>query len=130
MSDALRPHLRRGASAIVHVSSVRAVRSDGNQEGYAAAKAGLLGLTHAQAASLAHVARVNAVLPGWVDTGYFGEISAADHAFHTTGRTGVPDDIAQACLFLCDGARSGFMTGQQLRVDGGISARLIYHGET
>lgn len=114
--------------SIIHISSIRAIRSekDTSQEGYAAAKAGLLGLTHSQAASLGCVGvRVNAILPGYIDTG-FHPVTEADHRHHWVGRVGSPRDIACLSLFLADPDKSGFLTGQHFGVDGGISSCMVY----
>lgn len=127
VSSALVPHMPPGDAAIVHISSTRALQSEPGCEAYAAAKAGLLGLTHAQAASLASRVRVNAICPGWIDTsGDPGSLSAADHAWHWAGRVGRPGDVAQLCLFLTDASKAGFITGQQFVLDGGVTKRMVY----
>jgi NAD(P)-dependent dehydrogenase (short-subunit alcohol dehydrogenase family) len=102
-------------------------------QGYGAAKAGLLGLTHAQAASLAGLGiRVNAVLPGWIDTSDPAEnggnsvLRPEDHAWHWSGRVGVPADVAEMVAFLADDSKAGFITGQQFVVDGGVTKRMTY----
>lgn len=96
-------------------------------QGYAAAKAGLVGLTHAQAATFAGRARVNAVLPGWIDTsGDPASLRREDHDWHWTGSAGRPEDVAAMVAFLADDARAGFITGQQFVVDGGVSKRMVY----
>lgn len=130
MSQTVVPHMVAGEAAIIHVSSTRAHQSEPHTEAYAAAKAGLLGLTHAQAVSLAHKVRVNVVLPGWIDTcGDPGSITPADHAWHPAGRVGRPDDVAELCLFLADSSRAGFITGQEFVVDGGVSSKMVYPEE-
>ncbi|GAB4821152.1 hypothetical protein N2152v2_008198 [Parachlorella kessleri] len=124
VTQTLLPHLAPGAS-IIHISSTRAVQSEPHTEAYAAAKAGLLGLTHAQAVSLAGKARVNAVLPGWIDTlGDPASLRQVDHDWHAVGRVGVPQDIAEACLFLADSSKSGFITGQHFAVCGGTTIQM------
>jgi len=120
------PLLREsGAGAIINMASTRALMSEPGGEAYGASKGGLLALTHALAVSLGPTVRVNAILPGWIDvTG--GPLSEADHAQHPVGRVGRPEDVAQAALFLGDPAQSGFMTGQQLVLDGGMTRKMIY----
>lgn len=113
-------------SSIIHISSTRAKQSEPFCEGYAASKAGLLGLTHSQAASLSQRRiRVNCVLPGFIDTGNY-PITEEDKNWHYVGRVGIPNDISQMCLFLCDSSRSGFITGQEFIVDGGVSTKMVY----
>ena len=113
--------------AIVNLSSTRHAMSQANTESYTAAKGGITSLTHALAVTLAGKVRVNAIAPGWIDT-TGGSFSDADHAQQPVGRIGTPEDIVQAVLFLC-GEESSFITGQVLTVDGGMSKRMIYHGE-
>ncbi len=123
-----------GGGSIVLISSTRALQSEPDSEPYAASKAGLLGLTHALAASLGpQGTRVNAICPGWIDTSPYRRFaerrepvhSEADRGQHWVGRVGRPEDIAAACLFLCDPA-AGFVTGQQLVIDGGMTRKMIY----
>ena len=123
-----------GAS-IVNISSTRAFMSQADTESYSAAKGGITALTHAMAASLAGRVRVNAVCPGWIDTRdypaggrSFSPLSPEDHAQHPAGRVGTPADIAEAVLFLCS-HRAGFITGQTLTVDGGMTRLMIYHDD-
>ncbi|KAL4436841.1 hypothetical protein ABPG75_003980 [Micractinium tetrahymenae] len=130
MSQAVIPHMPAGDASIIHVSSTRAHQSEPHTEAYAAAKAGLLGLAHAQAVSLAHKVRVNCVLPGWIDTSADpGSITPADHAWHLAGRVGRPEDVAELCLFLADSSKSGFITGQEFVVDGGVTKKMVYPEE-
>jgi NAD(P)-dependent dehydrogenase (short-subunit alcohol dehydrogenase family) len=113
--------------AIVNLSSTRYLMSQKNTESYTAAKGGVTALTHALAATLAGRVRVNAVAPGWIDT-TDGTFSGPDAKQHPAGRVGTPEDIVHAVLFLC-GEESGFITGQVLTVDGGMTKRMIYHGD-
>ncbi|MDR2183010.1 MAG: SDR family oxidoreductase [Clostridiales bacterium] len=115
-------------AAIVNIASTRAMQSQPDTEAYSAAKGGLLALTHAMAVSLAGRARVNAISPGWIDTGGY-EADLADKAQHPVGRIGTTEDIVQMVLFLCDGEKSGFITGQNFVIDGGMSKLMIYHGD-
>lgn len=91
------------------------------------AKSGMRGLARCQAVTLDKHARVNTVLPGWIDTpGSSAEITQDKHDWHLVGRAGSNVDIAQAILFFADEERSGFITGQELMVDGGVSSKLVY----
>jgi NAD(P)-dependent dehydrogenase (short-subunit alcohol dehydrogenase family) len=126
------PHLRRapGGGAIVNISSTRALQSEPHGEIYNTSKAGLLGLTRSLAISLGPRVRVNAIGPGWIDVRPAKESAAAakreKHAQHPVGRVGRPEDIAELALFLIDGSRSGFITGQTIICDGGMSVKMIY----
>ena len=120
ISRATIPLMRDGAS-IIHMVSTRAFMSEPNTEAYAASKGALVSLTHAMAISLGPKIRVNAVAPGWISGGE--GLSDADHAQHPVGRVGHPGDIAGAVLYLAD---AGFVTGQVLKVDGGMTRKMIY----
>lgn len=127
-------HFAPGA-AIVNISSTRQGMSQPDTESYTAAKGGISALTHALAVSLAGRVRVNAVSPGWIDTGtyqheegYEPDYSQADEAQHPAGRVGKPSDIASMVLFLC-GEEAGFIDGQNIVVDGGMTRQMIYHGD-
>lgn len=130
---------RAGDAAIVNISSVHAIQTSANIAAYAASKGGILALTRAIAIEFAQYnIRVNAVLPGAVDTPMLrsglsrGHLSGPseeerlDNLARKTvnGRIGKPGEIANAVYFLADGQRSSFMTGQALVVDGGATARL------
>lgn len=127
----------RGSGAIVNVASVHAVATSAGVAAYAASKGALVALTRAAALELgASGLRVNAVLPGAVDTsmlrgdaaargGADGEDRLASLAARAPlGRIGRPEEVASAIVFLADGERSSFITGQTLIVDGGVLARL------
>jgi NAD(P)-dependent dehydrogenase (short-subunit alcohol dehydrogenase family) len=124
-----RPHMGRG-SAVVNVSSVHAVATTPSAAAYASAKAGLVGLTRALALELAGDGiRVNAVLPGAIDTQMLTADGAGVRLERITSRTplariGQPGEVAQAILFLVDEKRSSYITGQTLVVDGGALAQL------
>ncbi len=126
LTTLLAPHFTPGAS-VVNIASTRAIQSQKGTESYSAAKGGLLALTHALAMSLGPKARVNAIAPGWIDT-TGGHFSGPDASQHPAGRVGMPEDIAQAVWYLCS-PEAGFITGQCLTVDGGMSKRMIYHGD-
>ena len=120
------PHFAPGAS-VVNLSSSRDRMSQPRTESYTAAKGGIAALTHALAISLAGRARVNSISPGWIDT-TGSDITGADAAQQPVGRVGRPEDIAQLMLFLCSEA-AGFITGENICVDGGMTKLMIYHGE-
>jgi NAD(P)-dependent dehydrogenase (short-subunit alcohol dehydrogenase family) len=120
MSRAARPLLREGAS-IVHMASTRAFMSEPETEAYAASKGAIVALTHAMAISLGPKLRVNAIAPGWISGD--DDLRPVDHAQHPVGRVGRVEDIAGAVLYL---AEAGFVTGQVLTVDGGMTKKMIY----
>ena len=120
------PHFAPGA-AIVNISSSRAAMSQPQTESYSAAKGGISALTHALAMSLAGRVRVNSISPGWIDTA-FAEYQGADASQHPAGRVGNPLDIAHMALFLCS-EKAGFITGEDIRIDGGMTRQMIYHGD-
>ena len=126
LTQLLLPLFREGAS-VVNLSSTRAEMSQRDTESYSAAKGGISSLTHALANSLAGKVRVNAIAPGWIETGK-EEHTQADRAQHPSGRVGEPNDILRAVLFLCDEANS-FVNGETLTIDGGMSRRMIYSGD-
>lgn len=116
--------LRAAKGAVVTIASTRARMSEANTEAYAASKGGLVALTHALAISLAPEVRVNCISPGWIAT-KGDPPRASDHAFHPAGRVGVPDDVAALTAFLV-GPESGFITGAEFIVDGGVTRKMIY----
>ena len=118
------PHLRRARGAIVNIASTRAVQSEPQTEAYAAAKGGMVALTHALAISLGPQVRVNCVSPGWIDTGKT-KLRRVDHEQHPVGRVGRPEDVAQLVAFLLSDA-AGFATGQDYILDGGMTRKMIY----
>lgn len=133
------PLLKEGGGAIVNVSSVHAVQTSTNIAAYAASKGGLLALTRALAIEFApDNIRVNAILPGAVDTpmlraglgrGHVGSGDVQERLDNlarktVNGRVGTPEEIAHAIYFLADNEQSSFMTGQAMIVDGGATARL------
>lgn len=120
MTRAAIPLLREGGS-VVNIASTRAFMSEPDGEAYAAAKGGIVALTHALALSLGPRVRVNAVAPGWISGA--SDLREIDHAHHPAGRVGRPEDIAEAVLHL---ATAGFVTGQVLTVDGGMTRKMIY----
>ena len=114
-------------SSIVNISSSRDRMSQPQTESYTAAKGGIAALTHAMSISLAPKVRVNSISPGWIDTiGY--EASLEDKIQQPVGRIGTPDDIASMVLFLCS-EEAGFITGENIVIDGGMTHQMIYHGD-
>jgi len=118
--------LRKARGAIVTIASTRALMSEPNTESYAATKGGLVALTHALAVSLGPDVRVNCVSPGWIETKNYGALRRKDHTQHPAGRVGKPQDIAEIVAWLLDGKRSGFVTGANFVVDGGMTRKMIY----
>jgi NAD(P)-dependent dehydrogenase (short-subunit alcohol dehydrogenase family) len=129
----------QGGGAVVNVSSVHAIQTSANIAAYAASKGGMLALTRAMAIEFApDNIRVNAILPGAVDTPMLRAGLGRGHVGHgdmqerldnlarktVSGKVGTPEEIAQAIYFLADNGQSSFMTGQPMVVDGGATARL------
>jgi NAD(P)-dependent dehydrogenase (short-subunit alcohol dehydrogenase family) len=124
LARAAEPLLRAAQGAIVTIASTRAHQSEPNTESYAASKGGLLALTHALAVSLGPDIRANCVSPGWIDT-RGGSLSAEDHAQHPAGRVGRVEDVANLVAWLV-GPESGFVTGAEFIIDGGMTRKMIY----
>ena len=125
---ALRLHpLLAQDSSIVHILSTRAYQSQTDNESYSSAKGALSSLTHALANSLGPKTRVNAIAPGWIDTKAQTH-EPADRMQHSVGRVGQVDDIVAAMRFLIS-PNASFINAQTLVVDGGMSKRMIYHGD-
>jgi NAD(P)-dependent dehydrogenase (short-subunit alcohol dehydrogenase family) len=121
---ALEHKLAQAGGSIITIASTRAHMSEPDTEAYAASKGGLLALTHALAVSLGPRIRVNCISPGWIDT-QGGPLSPEDHAQHPAGRVGRPEDVAALAAWLV-GPESGFVTGGEFIVDGGMTRRMIY----
>ena len=120
------PHFAPGAS-ILNISSSRDRMSQPQTESYTAAKGGIAALTHALAVSLGPKVRVNSISPGWIDTAYT-VYEGPDATQQPAGRVGNPMDIANAVLFLCSD-KAGFITGENICIDGGQTKLMIYHGD-
>ena len=114
-------------ASVVCISSSRDRMSQPFTESYTAAKGGISALTHAMAVTLRGKARVNSISPGWIDT-TDAEITGPDASQQPVGRVGKPEDIAEMVLFLCS-RRAGFITGENICIDGGMTRQMIYHGE-
>lgn len=123
----LKPYLADGAS-IINISSSRDRMSQPQTESYTAAKGGIAALTHALAVSLAGKARVNSISPGWIDTAYT-VYEGPDAIQQPAGRVGNPKDISNMVLFLCSEKKAGFITGENICIDGGMTRQMIYHGD-
>ena len=120
------PYFAYGAS-IVNISSSRDRMSQPNTESYTAAKGGISALTHALAVSLSGKVRVNSISPGWIDTNYT-VYEGPDATQQPAGRVGNPPDIANMVLYLCSDM-AGFITGEDICIDGGMTKLMIYHGD-
>ena len=126
LSKLFAPYFGDGA-AIVNISSSRDRMSQPNTESYTAAKGGIAALTHALAVSLSGKVRVNSISPGWIDNS-FTVYEGADATQHPVGRVGNPHDIANAVMYLCSDM-AGFITGENICIDGGMTKNMIYHGD-
>ena len=120
------PYLSDGAS-IVNIASSRDRMSQPQTESYTAAKGGISALTHAMAVSLSGKARVNSISPGWIDT-TGSDIKGPDAVQQPAGRVGKPEDIASMVMYLCSD-KAGFITGENICIDGGMTRLMIYHGD-
>lgn len=125
------PHLRPTKGAIVNIASTRALQSEPHSEAYAASKGGIVALTHALAVSLGPAIRVNCISPCWIDVSNWqhppqeSSLSSIDHEQHPVGRVGQAQDVAEITHFLLSD-RAGFITGQNIVVDGGMGRKMIY----
>lgn len=126
LSKLFMPYFNKGGS-IINISSSRDRMSQPQTESYTAAKGGIASLTHALAVSLAGKVRVNSISPGWIDTSY-KIYNGADAVQQPCGRVGNPLDIANMVLFLCSD-KAGFITGENICIDGGMTKLMIYHGD-
>ena len=120
------PYFAEDAS-VINISSSRDRMSQPQTESYTAAKGGIASLTHALAVSLSGKVRVNSISPGWIDTD-FTVYEGADAIQQPAGRVGNPLDISNMVLFLCSD-KAGFITGENICIDGGMTKQMIYHGD-
>lgn len=127
-------------ASVINISSTRSLMSEPNCEGYAASKGALESLTHATAltnsATNAQRVRVNAIRLGWISCANPNDSNKnehqptrRDHNFHPSGKVGEPEDVFAMCDFLADGTKSGFVNGQTLTLDGGVTKKMIYPDE-
>ncbi len=126
LSKLFLPHFAENA-CIINMSSSRDRMSQPQTESYTRAKGGIAALTHAMAVSLSGKVRVNSISPGWIDTAYT-VYSGPDAYQQPSGRVGNPLDIANMVLFLCSD-KAGFINGENICIDGGMTKQMIYHGE-
>ena len=126
LSKLFAPYFGEGAG-IVNISSSRDRMSQPQTESYTAAKGGISALTHALAVSFAGKVRVNSISPGWIDTAYT-VYEGPDAVQQPAGRVGNPPDIAHMVLYLCSDM-AGFITGENICIDGGMTRQMIYHGD-
>ena len=126
LSKLFADHFAEGG-CIVNIASSRDRMSQPQTESYTAAKGGIAALTHALAVSLAGRVRVNSISPGWIDTD-FAVYHGPDALQQPVGRVGNPLDIANMVLFLCSD-KAGFITGENICIDGGMTRLMIYHGD-
>ena len=126
LSKLFAPYFAEGAS-IINISSSRDRMSQPQSESYTAAKGGIAALTHGLAVSFAGKVRVNSISPGWIDTAYT-VYEGPDAIQQPAGRVGNPMDIANMVLFLAS-EKAGFITGENICIDGGQTRLMIYHGD-
>ena len=126
LSKLFSPYFAPGAS-IINISSSRDRMSQAGTESYTAAKGGISALTHAMAVSLSGRVRVNSISPGWIDNAYTA-YEGPDATQHPAGRVGNPPDIANMVLYLASDM-AGFITGENICIDGGMTRHMIYHGD-
>ena len=126
LAKLFKDHFAPGAS-IINISSSRDRMSQPQTESYTAAKGGIAALTHALAVSLAGKVRVNSISPGWIDTACT-VYSGPDATQQPAGRVGNPMDIANMVLFLAS-EKAGFITGENICIDGGMTKQMISHGD-
>ena len=126
LSKLFAPWFAKGAS-IINISSSRDWMSQPQSESYTAAKGGIAALTHALAVSFSGRVRVNSISPGWIDTAW-RVYEGPDAMQQPAGRVGNPLDIANMVLFLAS-EKAGFITGENICIDGGQTRLMIYHGD-
>ena len=126
LSKLFAPYFADGA-CIINISSSRDRMSQPQTESYTAAKGGIAALTHALAVSFAGKVRVNSISPGWIDNSYT-VYEGADAVQQPAGRVGNPSDIANMVMYLCSDM-AGFITGENICIDGGMTKQMIYHAD-
>jgi len=126
LSRLCKDELIKNKGRIINIASTRAFQSEPDAEAYASAKGGIVALTHALAISLGPDVLVNCIAPGWINVTEQQEFSVEDTAAIPAGKVGSQKDISNMVLFLC---QQDFITGETITVDGGMSKRMIYHGD-
>lgn len=119
-------YFKPGAS-IINISSTRDRMSQAQSESYSAAKGGISALTRSLAVTLAGKVRVNSISPGWIDTSD-NVTTPNDHLQHLVQRIGKVEDVVEAVKFLAS-PKAGFITGEDLVLDGGMTKLMIYHDD-
>ena len=111
---------------IVNIASTRFHQNEAGWEAYGASKGGIVSLTNSMCVSLSNTGiTVNAVSPGWIEVDDYDSLTERDHKQHPSGRVGKPQDIVNACLFLCR-EENDFINGANLIIDGGMTKKMIY----
>lgn len=126
LSRLCKDELIKNHGRIINIASSRAFQSEPDTEAYASAKGGIVALTHALAVSLGPDVLVNCIAPGWINVTDQQEFSREDRFAIPAGKIGTPKDISNMVLFLCE---QEFITGETITADGGMSKRMIYHGD-
>ncbi|NLL76427.1 MAG: SDR family oxidoreductase [Clostridiales bacterium] len=126
LSRLCKDELMKNRGRIINIASSRAFQSEPDSEAYTSAKGGIVALTHALAVSLGPDVLVNCIAPGWINVTDQQEFSREDRAAIPAGKIGTPKDISDMVLFLCG---QDFITGETIKVDGGMNKRMIYHGD-
>lgn len=115
-----------GYGRIVNIASTRFHQNEAGWEAYGSSKGGIVSLTNSLCVSLSDTGvTVNAISPGWIETGDYESLTERDHKQHPSGRVGKPRDILNACLFLCR-EENDFINGANLIIDGGMTKKMIY----
>lgn len=118
-----------GYGRIINIASTRFHQNEAGWEAYGASKGGLVSLTNSLCVSLSNTGiTVNAISPGWIQVDDYEDLTETDHRQHPSGRVGKPQDILNACLFLCDPSND-FINGMNLLIDGGMTKKMIYQEE-
>jgi NAD(P)-dependent dehydrogenase (short-subunit alcohol dehydrogenase family) len=118
------PKLRKSQGSIINIASTRHLMAEAHTEIYCTTKGGIISLTRSMAISLGPEIRVNSISPGWI-AAEGSELKASDHHQHPVGRVGRPQDVAELALYL-GSMQSGFVTGQDFVIDGGMTVKMIY----